>query len=323
MNFDWSQLAFASKKPLRELQATFIAAPRELSAKRFGQLVKEYLPQGNIVLGLAKEPYVDGLEDQPQFRMLGDQTVQPVIDKVAASATKHKVYSLSYLQRELPYILEKVAFRQVLLVNGSWHHSFHLSPSYYVLASQRTPFTYISPFVDEAEAQAFEATLTKEITASLPPLPTSPIGDQAMLELANAMGKQSYDYTTQTGVALAKPAAGGKSYRLVATAYSRVVPYQTYAWHHGSSREQHFSPPNDLNFYDTNHAEVNLLLAAVRQGIKLADTSLFINLLPCPTCGRMLAQTDITEVVYHLDHSDGYTFGVLEAAGKKIRRISI
>ncbi len=68
--FDWSNLAFASKKPLRDLAAIFIAAPREISAERFAQLVKEYLPKGNIVLGLAKEKFIDGFDCQPQFRTL-------------------------------------------------------------------------------------------------------------------------------------------------------------------------------------------------------------------------------------------------------------
>jgi hypothetical protein len=69
MDFDWNELAFASKKPLNALKATFIAAPRELSAARFTQLVKEYLPKGNIILGLAKEPFVLGFENHLGFRL--------------------------------------------------------------------------------------------------------------------------------------------------------------------------------------------------------------------------------------------------------------
>src|SRR5260221_559617 len=133
MNFDWSELAFASKRPLNELRAVFIAAPRELSAKRFTQLVKEYLPKANLVLGTAKEKYVDGFDGQPQFRMLEKDSVDTTIGLVNASAAKHKIYTLSYFQRELPYILEKIDFTNVLLVNGSWQFSFHLRPEYYTL----------------------------------------------------------------------------------------------------------------------------------------------------------------------------------------------
>ena len=50
---------------------------------------------------------------------------------------------------------------------------------------------------------------------------------------------------------------------------------------------------------------------------------MFINLMPCPTCARMLAMTDIEEFVYSIDHSDGYAVKMLEAAGKKVRRVVV
>jgi deoxycytidylate deaminase len=91
--------------------------------------------------------------------------------------------------------------------------------------------------------------------------------------------------------------------------------------HHGALRERNFSPPNDLNYYDTAHAEVMLVLKSLKQGIKLANTTLFTNLLPCPNCALMLCDTEITEFVYAIDHSDGFAVQLLQNAGKKIRRI--
>jgi hypothetical protein len=35
----------------------------------------------------------------------------------------------------------------------------------------------------------------------------------------------------------------------------------------------------------------------------------------------MLSETDIEEFVYSIDHSEGYAIKLLEAAGKKVRRI--
>jgi deoxycytidylate deaminase len=78
---------------------------------------------------------------------------------------------------------------------------------------------------------------------------------------------------------------------------------------------------NDLNHYDVNHAEVELITQAVRDHLDLAGTTLFINVLPCPTCARMLTSTDIAEFVYAEDHSSGYAIRMLEAAGKTVRRI--
>ena len=85
MNFDWTELAFGNKKPLKDLKATFIVAPREVSVARFKELIKTYLPKGNVVLGIANEPFVEGFEGQPQFRMLELTTVQKTIDLVKQS----------------------------------------------------------------------------------------------------------------------------------------------------------------------------------------------------------------------------------------------
>ncbi|HEX6462648.1 MAG TPA: deaminase [Candidatus Saccharimonadales bacterium] len=314
MQFDWSELAFSSKKPLRKLSATFIAAPRELSAKRFTQLVKAYLPAGNIVVGLAKEAYIDGFNGQPQFKTLNIETIQPIIDKVNTSASKCKIHTLHYFQRELPFVLEKIGCKQALFMNGSWHRSIHTRPEFYTLVKLGIPYRLLSPFCDEAEARAYAA----RVEVSLPS-PTGAFSEQAMLSIADQAAACSFDYSFQTGVALGKKL--GKTYELLAAACNNVVPYQTYAMHHGASRELHFSPPNDLNYYDAVHAEMALLVKAQKMGLNLQKTTLFINLLPCPTCARMLTQTDIEEFIYQADHSAGYAIKMLELAGKKVRRI--
>ncbi len=123
----------------------------------------------------------------------------------------------------------------------------------------------------------------------------------------------------QTRVSLGRKK--GKKYELLATTFNPVLPYQTYAMHFGASREVNFSPPHDLNHYDTTHAEVELIIKAGREKINLKGTTLFINLLPCPACARMLSRTDIEEFVYTEDHSDGYAVKMLELAGRKVRRV--
>jgi deoxycytidylate deaminase len=317
MQYDWTDLAFGSKKPLTDLSAIFIAAPRELSQARFKQLVKTYLPRANIILGLAKEPYVLGLEDQPQFKTLQLEAIGPIISKVNATKPKHTITTLNYFQRDLKFILEKLNLQRVVLVNGSWKHLFHTQPPYYALATRRIPYDHVSPFTDEAEAQAFEH------LAELPALPQLSderlYSEAEMLELANLAATHSFDNGFQTGVALGLKQ--GSEYRLKEIAFNRVLPYQTYAWHHGATRELNFSPMNDLNHYDTNHAEVELVAKAVSTGLDLRGTTVFINLLPCPTCARMFTAMPIAEVVYREDHSAGYAIKMLEQAGKTVRRL--
>jgi tRNA(Arg) A34 adenosine deaminase TadA len=319
--FDWADLAFGSKKPLNDLKATFIAAPRELSGPRLKQLLKQYLPQGNLVIGLSQEEYVLGLESQPQFRMLTATGLEPILSKLTDNI-KAKINLLHYSQRDVTYLLDKLKFKQVVFINGSWYHAFHLRPEYYKLVQSHTPYALVSPFANEAEASAYAATHQPPA----PALPPAPQSAAQMLDLANIAARQSFAYSEhQIGVALgrsldAKPGVQAR-YRALATAHNRVVPYETYAMYHGASRERNFSPMNDLNHYDVNHAEVELLTQAVRNGLDLHGTTLFINLLPCPTCARMLTSTDIAEVVYTEDHSAGYAISMLEAAGKTIRRL--
>lgn len=325
-DFDWNELAFGDKKPLRDLKATFIMAPREMSAGRFTQLVRQYLPKGNMVVGLAKEDYIDGFDGQPHFRTLRFKTIEQVIAKVNAAKTPYKIYTLSYFQREakaIDAIIDKLHFKHVVLVNGSWLHAFHNRSTYYLLANKHIPYDMVSPFAGEEEAlqQAEVLSQAAKKAAGLPSLPDSLPHTQAdMLAIANLASRLSFDYNFQIGVALGKKTTSN-TYRLLAYTHNNVVPYETYAMHHGASREQHFSPPYDLNHYDTVHAEINAIIEAQQQRFDLDGSTLFINLLPCPTCARSLSRTSITEIVYREDHSDGYAIKMLELAGKKVRHL--
>lgn len=324
MNFDWSELAFKSKKEIKDLHATFIAAPREISENRFKELVKEYLPKGNVILGLAKESYVEGFEGQPQFIMLEQKSVQRTIDRVNERAPNgHKVHTLHYFQRELPYILEKIDFRHVSFVRGSWRYVFHSNPAYYILMGKRMSYELVSPFVDEKEAREYEKHIKQNLTAWLAQQTNGPFSQEEIMKLVEKIATFSYDYGFQTGAMLAKMPGTSKKYQPLLATCNRVVPFDTYAMHYGAAREVNFSPSQDLNHYDTIHAEMALLVGAQKRKISLENTSLFINLMPCPFCTRTLMETDIAEIVYREDHSDGYALKMLEAAGKKVRRLVV
>jgi deoxycytidylate deaminase len=314
MNFDWSELAFGSKQAVNKLGATFIAAPREISAERFKQLVKTYLPKGNVLLGLAKESYVLDFEDQPQFKTLQSDAVEKIIRQVNAASQKHKIYTLSYFQRETKYILEKLNVKKIVLVRGSWHRTFHTRPEYYVVANRRIEYEMISPFANETEARHYDMQVLPRSVQ-----PQGNFNAQEMLSFAAQIAKRSFDYSFQTGATLGKKK--GSKYTFLAQTFNPVVPYQGYAMHFGAARELNFSPPSDLNYYDTVHAEVMMIIKAHQEKINLQGTTLFINLLPCPNCAKMFTQTDIAEFVYREDHSDGYAVDMLQKAGKKVTRI--
>ena len=321
-DYDWSDIAFSSKRSLQDVKAIFIPAPREISTERFIQLIKKYLPNGNILLGIAKESYIEGFDDQPQFKTLQLNNIQTIIDKVNRRS-KNKIFTINYFQRELEYILKKVKFNNIVLVNGSWKYTFHTQAPYYVIANKKMNYEFVSPFTNENEAKFYETNTAKKILkeVALPPIGSLHTSEE-MLDISNRSARCSYDYNFQTGVALGKLQSNGK-YRLLAYTHNKVVPYETYAMHFGASRELHYSPPHDLNHYDTVHAEVELIIRAMIQKINLKGTTVFINLLPCPPCSRMLSETPLSDIVYSEDHSGGYAIQLLEAAGKTVRRVIV
>lgn len=305
-NFDWSDIKI------------FIAAPREMSAKRFTEIVKHYLPKGNIVLGISKEEYVVGFEGQPQFTMLKQGTVQPIIEKIMNSPSPNKIYPYVYSQGDLGSVVNNLrAGQRVLLVNGSWLYAFHNSAVYKLLTENNIPIKFISPFCDEKEAQEYE--VLHEPVVDLPQFGDR-LDAESMFAAADNAAKQSYDYSFQTGASLGR--YGGTFYEFIMTTFNRVIPYQTYALHYGNSRERNLSPPHDTNHYDTIHAEMEVIVEAGRNQINLEGTTLFINLLPCPNCARTLSQTDIDTIVYRNDHSNGYAKELLELCGKKVKKLT-
>ena len=316
MNFSWNDLAFGDKKPLNQLKATFIVAPRTISQARFKALIKQYLPQGNIALGIANEDYVLGFEDQPQFKTLRLPEVESIIAKVN-ELSPNKVATITYDQTDLKYLFQKLKFKRVVLVNGSWQYAFHTQPAFYELHQKGTPFEYASAFVDEAEAIAYAKNVT--LTAAVPSK-GQVLSTANMVAVTKEAAKRSYDYNNQVGACIGKP-KGNDNYEFLAASHNAVVPYETFALLNGASRERNFSPPNDLNHYDTVHAEVNLIIQATEQPELLNGNSLFVNVLPCPACSRMIAQTKIKEVVYSQDHSNGYAIALLKAAGKTVKRV--
>lgn len=315
--FNWVDLAFASKKELRNLDAVFIAAPRKISQARIKQLVKEYLPKNNIVFGIADEPYITNFEGQDKFKTLTINDIKDISNKVIASSSPNKIYTLKYCQRDLVNIISKKLFKQVLFINGSWANSFHNRPEYYQLVKNNIHYKLISPFCDESEAKKYaldypETDYPKNVISS----------KREVMALANKISQDSFDTAAQCGVVIVSKTPNGK-FKVLVQSNNVVVPYRTYAWHFGSSKEQNFSAPGDLNYYDTVHAEVMSLIKAQKNKLSIKGCSLFINLLPCPTCAKMLSQTDISEIYYNLDHSDGYAVKMLELAGKKVTRLVV
>jgi dCMP deaminase len=310
---DWNKVSEKRKQEISKLKPVFVVGSRGISENRItdlsSQLSKSKKP---ILWGVLKDDYILGLEGCPQFRT--NYHRRDAINRV--STVNHvSSYTLEYFQRDLKYILKELDFSAVIFINGSWYKMLHTLPEIWEVINKKTPYKLVSPFVDETEAKEYVEKLAPEIAKLGMYEKDKVYSDEEIFQIVDSVAKKSYITDFQTASALVK---NGK---ILLTAYNNVVPYETYAMHNGLMKEKYFDPPNDLNHFDTNHSEVDLILQAQKQKLDITGSTLYINLMPCPICAKMICRSDISEVVYKLDHSDGYAFNLLTAAGKKIRRI--
>jgi dCMP deaminase len=309
-SLNWQQLKKKDKQHLSQQRPIFVLGARDISQKRIQQLNQKLAAKRPVVWGCLTDEYIPGLEESPQFKSL-------TLAKLKKSLKQQKtVRVLNYPQRYAKYILEEINWSAVIAIHGSWHKAFHYRPEYYVISKKQLPYKLVSSFVDETEAKKYFTKIESELP-SVGFKPNKKYTDKELLEFAARRAQHSFDYTFQTGAVLAKDG------RVLAAAHNRVLPYETYMLHKGASKEKHLAPPHDLNHFDTNHAEVELILTALDQNLNLTNASLYINLLPCPICARMLARTPIKKIIYQHDHSQGYGLKLLTQAGKTLRRIAI
>lgn len=314
--YSWEQLAKQNKQTLAKKQPILILGARDISQERIQDLTQQLLAKRAVVWGCLSDKFIPGLEGSPQFKSLKLKKLKTALADLSADGADKSISILSYPQQYAQYLIKEIDWSAVIGIHGSWHKAFHYRPEYYQINKKGLSYKLVGSFVDESEAKDYY----QHIKTKLPQLKvkkTKNYSDEELLELADQEAKKSFDYTFQTGVVLAENG------RFLAAAHNKVVPYETYMLHQGASKEINLAPPHDLNHFDTNHAEVELILKAASEDINLKGTSLYINLLPCPICARMLARTPIKEVVYQYDHSEGYGFKLLEEAGKKLRRVAI
>lgn len=302
---DWLDVSSSLKDSLREQQASFILAPRHLSDDRLTELLKNALKQRSVIFGIAKEDYIKDLEGQPQFRTLRLKNIEPFVKRAAKSKSPNGLTVLVYPQSEVDQVIRAIRPNDVWLIRGSWYLAFQRSSTYHLLRKRKIPYSFHSPFKDEDEAKLYLETVGRS-------------GDEVdMFELVKKAAKQSYDYSYQTGAVLAEELAD-KTFKYIDSACNEVVPFQTYALHHGNSREDNNLEAHDTSHYDTIHAEMNLMMRAIKYRYPLEGKTLFINLLPCPDCARVLTKSGLKEIIYKQDHSDGYGARLCEMAGIKV-----
>lgn len=143
--------------------------------------------------------------------------------------------------------------------------------------------------------------------------------DLNYLKIADIISKRSFDYTWQTGAILVQ---GGK---IILSGHNKILPYETYSMHHGSAKEHGLgkfsgAQVNDMNVNDTLHAEMDIISQALNQKLDISGSTLYIDLMPCPNCSRMLATTGIKKIVYRKTHSGGIGEKILKSVGIELEQ---
>ncbi|MEP7104133.1 MAG: deaminase [Candidatus Dojkabacteria bacterium] len=297
---DWNSISEKKKLEISKSKSVFILAPSVISKKKISQLVQKLSNKTKVIIGCAKESHVDGLSGE-QFKLFNIKELSSVLNKI-------DVDILEYYQRDIKYIFSELKFSAVIFINGSWSRSLHLREEFWTLLRNKTEYKLVSPFINEQEAKKFAAEFEFNDYA------IEIKNDTDAFKLVDGVKQHSFDWTGQVGAVLVK------NNKIIAASCNTVIPYITYSMHFGASREKNFSPPSDQNFYDTNHAEVKLVLHCLKTKIDPSGSKLYINILPCPTCARMLSESGISEVIYKHDHSDGYAAKLFEGSGIKVTR---
>lgn len=313
INYDWNDIVFKDKGDLKKKEYIFIAASREISDKRFIEILKTYLPLGNLLIGISKEEYIKGFENQPQFRTFTKDNIFKILDKFNGKPILKNIDTIEYFQNDLKYILSKVKPKKSIFINGSWFKMFHLREEFYTLVKENLKYEIISAFINQDEALKYLENITRELDSKFYSK-SKRYSDNEIFKILDIEASLSFATDFQTSACLVK------NNKILILKHNEVIPFETYAMLEGSIKEKNFSTSNDLNYFDTNHAEMGILLSAIENSINIKDTSLYINLLPCPNCTRVLLKSKIKEVVYKLDHSDSYAIKMFEKVGIQVRR---
>lgn len=279
----------------------FILAAREMSNARVKDLLKKYLSRGKVIFGIAKEEYIAGFENQPQFK-----TLKPDFVKKLAAKSAGRLEVIEYSQADGVEVINNLDFNRAIVINGSFHRSFHLRPEFMAIADKKAELKYESPFIDEEEAKNFAEKFSR-------PNKFPEFSESTIKQIIDEYSRHAFITDFQTASAVVK---GGQ---FIALTHNPVVPYETYAWHYGLSREKYQTPVGDSSRYDTVHAETATLIHA---GPKAKGATIYVRTFPCPHCARNIVFAGIKEVIYELDYGDKYGYNLFDKAGIKYRRLS-
>jgi len=307
ISFTWEELADKQKAQLSSSPFLFVAGHRAISSERIIKIAHELsklkLP---IVWGALRDKYIPGLENSPIFLSHGEAALSKTLE--GAGELKN-ITLLSYFQRHWKYIIEQTKPKAAIVLHGSHSRMLHLREEYWLMLRNKIAVKQLSNFNSEIEAANYLKSVSKHLTGFNSFDQEKVYGDKELLELASKASLASWDRTFRAGAVLSQ---NGK---VIATSHNTVLPAEYSMLHKGSRKEKYFSPPQDQNFYDTNHAEMELLITAAAESVKLSECVMHVNLMPCEGCARVLARSGIKKIVYGIEQTQKHSYEILKSSG--------
>lgn len=115
--------------------------------------------------------------------------------------------------------------------------------------------------------------------------------DNLMMELAEAESKQSSDWWRQIGAVVVK------NNQVLLTAHNQHEPSEQTPYVVGDPRDVIAAGEHNL-LYTSIHAEQLLVAQAAGRGTSLQDTSIYINVFPCPLCTKLIAHAGVKKCFF-------------------------
>lgn len=125
--------------------------------------------------------------------------------------------------------------------------------------------------------------------------------DKEIMAKAFKEAKKSWDWWRQVA-AIILP-----QNNMPIVAVNRHMPDEQAPYVHGDPRSE-FMPGEYIEYSTAIHAEMAAMGFALREGISLKDSSIYVTTFPCPNCARMIIEAGIKKVYY----CEGYS--LLDAA---------
>lgn len=135
------------------------------------------------------------------------------------------------------------------------------------------------------------------------------------MTLARLAAGKSADWWRQVGAVIVKNGS------VILTAHNVHLPSEQQPYIDGDPRAD-FHQGDHIELSTALHAEASLIAQAAKQGLSLAETSLYVTTFPCPNCAKLIVASGIKELFFTEGYSvlDGQR--VLETAGVMLIKVN-